>query len=328
MNQKYFFSLLATVFVVTVSPVKAQQVEKVRRVGLLGTQSARQASARLNGLQQGLRDLGYTEGKDIAIEYRWADGVNDRVPGLAAELVRVKVDAIIIARGTPAIQAARRATSTIPIIFVGSSDPVALGLVGSLAQPGGNVTDLSLGGPELYGKRLELLKRTIPKASRVAVLCDPANSSTSLSLKEVRASAKVLGVQIQVLDGQVPDELKNAFDLATRTGAGALVVLQQPTITTHRNLVVDLAAKNRLPAIYADTEWPSAGGLMSYGANFTALYRRAAVYVDKILKGAKPADLPVEQPTKFELVINLKAAKQIGLTIPQSVLYRADKVIK
>ncbi len=309
-------------------PVQAEQVMKVPRIGVLGAQSAIQASDRLSGLQRGLHDLGYSEGKNITVEYRWANGINDRVSALALELVHLNVRAIVVAGGTPAIQAAKTATSTIPILFVGSSDPVGFGLVGSLARPGGNVTGLSLGSPELYGKRLELLKETIPKASRVAVLSDPANSSTRLSLKEIRASAEALSVQIQAIDVGDPADLEGAFDMATRARARALIVLQQPSITTQRKLVVDLAAKKRLPAIYADTEWPDSGGFMSYGANFAHLYRRAAIYVDKILKGAKPADLPVEQPTKFELVINLKTAKQIGVTIPPNVLARADKVIK
>ncbi len=307
---------------------EAQQPKKIPRIGVLGAQSAIRASDRLGGLRQGLRDLGYAEGKNITVEYRWANGMNDRLPALAVELVRLKVDAIVIAGGTPAIQAAKRATSTIPIVFVGSSDPVALGLVVSLARPGGNVTGLSLGSPELYGKRLELLKETIPRVSRVAVLSDPANSSTHLSLREIRATARALGLQVQALDARRPNDLEAAFEAATRARAGALIVLQQPTITTQRKLVIDLAAKNRLPAIYTNTEWPDSGGFMSYGANFADLYRRAAVYVDKILKGTRPADLPVEQPTKFEFVINLKTAKQIGVTIPPNVLARADRVIK
>ncbi len=309
-------------------PVQAEQAKKVPRIGVLGAQSGIQASDRLSGLQQGLHDLGYSEGKNITVEYRWANGINDRLSALALELVHLDVRAIVVAGGTPAIQAAKTATSTIPILFVGSADPVGFGLVDSLARPGGNVTGLTIGSPELYGKRLELLKETIPKANQVAVLSDPANSSTRLSLKEIRGSAEALSVHIQALDVRAPEDLEGAFEMATRARARGLIVLQQPSITTQRKLVLDLATKKRLPAIYADTEWPDSGGFMSYGATFAHLYRRAAVYVDKILKGANPADLPVEQPTKFELVINLKTAKQIGVTIPPNVLARADKVIK
>ena len=319
------FSVLAVWFFAFFLPAEAQQPAKTPRIGYLS--SGDRKSPNPEAFRQGLRELGYVDEQNIVIEYQWADGRSDRLPALAAELVRRKVD-LIFTQGILAASAAKKATSTIPIIFVGAADPVAIGLVGSLARPGGNVTGFTTSAPGSYGKKLELLKETIPKLSRVGVLQNPAPAS-DLLLREIRFAAQDMGVHVQSLDVRSPEDIDSAFELATSAHADGLVVAQQPPMTTHLKQVAELAAKHRLPAIYnTDTEWIPLGGLMSYGPSVPDLHRRAAVYVDKILKGTKPADLPVEQPTKFELVINLKAAKQIGLTIPPNVLARADRVIK
>jgi putative ABC transport system substrate-binding protein len=306
---------------------EAQQPEKIARVGFLGVSASRSAD-RTNSFRQGLRELGYAEGKNLAIEYRWADGIVERLPARAAELVALNLDVIVVSGGSAAIAAAQNATRKIPIIFSGSSDPVASGFVASLARPGGNLTGVTIGGPELYGKRLELIKESVPTASRVGFLFNPSIPAAKLLLRETVASATAIGAQIDLLEVRTTDDFDGAFAAASRAKSGALSAAQSPPITDHRKRILDLAAKSRLPAIYADREWPDSGGLMSYGPNYVEQFRRAAWYVDKILKGTKPADLPVEQPMKFELVINLKAAKQIGLTIPPNVLVRADKVIK
>ena len=307
---------------------EAQQPKQIPRVGYLSTQFASRVPASTNAFRQGLGELGYVEGKNIAIEYRWAEGKIERLPDLAAELVRLKVD-VIVAGNTPGIQAAKNATRAIPIVFAGlGTDPVEIGFVASLARPGGNITGVGAGGPELYGKRLELLKETVPGLARVAYLRNPDNPASRLTQEEIRAAARVLGLQIQTLEVRKANELDAAFQAATRAQAGGLIVAQTPPINSELKRVVNLAAKSRLPAIYANTNWADAGGLMSYSTDTTDVYRRAATYVDKILKGAKPADLPVEQPMKFEFVINLKTAKQIGLTIPPNVLARADRVIR
>ncbi len=305
---------------------EAQQPGKVPRIGFLVDGSPSSHSTRIEAFRQGLFQLGYVEGKNIAIEYRYAEGRFDRVPVLAGELVRLKVD-VILTSG-PSATAAKQATGTIPIVFVAVPDPVGGGLVDSLARPGGNITGLTNINVELAGKRLELLKETFPRVSRVAVIRDPNSSTAALSWRELEVAAKVLGVQLQSLEVRAPDDFAGAFRSATRKSANALIVLSSPLIVDQRKRIADLALKNRLPSMFASSEYTDAGGLMSYGPNIPEQYHRAATYVDKILKGTKPADLPVEQPMKFELVINLKAAKQIGLTIPQSVLFRADKVIK
>jgi putative ABC transport system substrate-binding protein len=272
--------------------------------------------------------LGYVEGQNIAIEYRLAEGNNDRLPGLAAELVRLKVDIIFAAGGTHGV-VAKKSTSAIPIIFVGATDPVAAGLVDSLARPGGNITGFSIGAPGLYGKRLELLKETIPRLARVGLLLNPANPSAEFMLKETRTAGQELGVQIQSVEARSPNDIDSAFEAATKAQVGALVVAQQPPINTNPKRIVELVAKRRLPAMYPDTDWIYAGGLMSYGPSTPDLYRRAAVYVDKILReGRTPADLPVQQPMKYSLMINLKTAKALGLTIPPVVLMRAERVVK
>jgi len=306
---------------------RRKQPKKVLRIGLLGVVSASAAEGRIEAFRQGLRDLGYVEGKNIVIEYRTAEGKLERLPALAAELVRLKVD-VIVTRGPPPTRSAKEATSTIPIVMGSDIDPVGNGFVASLARPGGNITGLSALSPELSGKQLELLKEIIPKLSRVAVLGTSTIPGSAQMLRETEAAAGVFGVKLQYLDVQKPKEIETAFRAASKGRADAVLVLPNALTLSQRTQVVDLAVKSRLPVMYPQSEYVEDGGLMTYGPSINDLFRRAATYVDKILKGAKPADLPVEQPTKFEFIINLKAAKQIGVTIPQSVLYRADKVIK
>jgi putative ABC transport system substrate-binding protein len=303
-------------------PAHAQQRKKVPRIGYLTlTVSSREA------FLQGLRDLGYIEGQNIVIEYRHAAGRAERLPDLAAELVRLNVD-VIVAGASQSVHAAKQATKTIPIVFHGVGDPVAQGIVASLARPGGNITGLTSLSPEVGGKRLELLKEVVPTASRVVVLWNPTNSSNSLQVKEIRTAAQTFTLRVQSLEVSKPDDIERAFTTIPREGTDALLVFADPFLTSQRSRIFDLATKNRLPAMYGQSDPVEVGGLMSYAPSFREFGRRAAYYVDKILKGTKPADLPVEQPTKFEFVINLKAAKQIGLTIPPNVLARADKVIK
>ena len=327
MSGKIVIWLLATLLLTTVAVAEAQQARKVPRIGFLDPTSRAVSEARIEAFRQGLRKFGYTEGKTIAIDYRFAEGRSERLHDLAIELVHLNVD-IIIARAIPGAVAAEQATTAIPIVFVGIADAVAARLIASLAHPGGNITGLTSLAPELSGKRLELLKETFPKVSRVAVLRNPSNPGDPILWNETQAASQTLGLQLQSLEVRSPKDLEDAFESATRAGTQALVTLTDPLLQSHRKQIVDFAAKSRLPAIYPDSEYVEAGGLMSYAANALEFYARAATYVDRILKGAKPADLPVEQPTKFELVINLKTAKQIGLTIPQSVLYRADRVIR
>jgi putative ABC transport system substrate-binding protein len=307
---------------------EAQQPAKVSRIGYLALAPLSTLSPRIEIFRQSLRELGYVEGKNIVIEYRHAEGKLDRLSALSAELVRLKVDVIVTGGGGGATRAAKEATKTIPIVMAGDVDPVGQGSVTSLARPGGNVTGLATLTPEISGKRLELLKEIVPKLSRVAVLGTSTGPSTARLLKEVEPVAGAFGVKLQFLDVQSPKDIETAFRAASKGRAEGVLVLTGPVINAQRKQIADLAAKRRLPAIYPFPEYVEAGGLMSYSANIADLYRRAAVYVDKILKGAKPADLPVEQPVKFEFIINLKAAKQIGLTIPPNVLVRADKVIK
>jgi len=306
---------------------EAQQPKKVPRIGFLGGASASFYAARTNAFRQGLNERGYTEGKNIVIEYRYAEGKFDRLPDLAAELVGLKLD-VIVAAPTPSVLAAKKASATTPIVFASVVDPVASGLVASLARPGGNITGLTILGPELSGKRLELLKEVLPNVTRVAALWNSANPAQELIWKEMQAAAQELRLQLQSLEVRSANDFDIAFESALRERAQALIPSGEPLINTQLKRIVEFAAKNRLPAMYAGPEVVDAGGLMSYAPNYTDQYRRAAVYVDKILKGAKPADLPVEQPTRFEFVINLKTAKQIGLTIPPNVLARADRVIK
>jgi putative ABC transport system substrate-binding protein len=319
--------LVTALLLACIHLAEAQQPAKISRIGYLNANSPYTNPARIEAFRQGLRELGYVEGKNIVIEYRWADGKLDRLPSLAAELVRLKVD-VIVSAGPPGTRAAKEATATIPIIMGFDNDPIGNGFVASVARPGGNITGLATLVPELSGKQLELLKEVVPKISRVAVFGTSTQPGAAQSLKEVERAAGALGLRLQYLDVPDPRDLATAFQAATKGHAEAVIVLQSAVINRQRKQIVDLAAKNRLPAIYQQTEYTEAGGLMYYGANVADLFRRAATYVDKILKGTKPADLPVEQPTKFELVINLKTAKQIGLTIPPNVLARADRVIR
>ena len=307
--------------------VEAQQPTKIPRIGFLGGSLSVNA-ARIEAFRQGLRELGYVEGKNIVIEWRHHDGKVDRLPALAAELVRLKVD-IIITSGPPAARAAKEATVTIPIVMTQVGDPVGSGFVASLARPGGNITGLSTLAPELSGKRLEILREVVPKLSRVAVLGTSTTPGYAQVLREIALAAGALKVQLQYLDVLSPKDIETAFRAAGKGRAEAVLMMVAGSIVgAHQTQILDLVVKSRLPAIYNQREYIEAGGLMSYGVSVTDLDRRAATYVDKILKGTKPADIPVEQPMKFEFVINLKAAKQIGLTIPPNVLVRADKVIK
>ena len=307
--------------------VRAQAPPTVRRIGVLSGFSPSVDAPSYQELLLGLRDLGWVEGKNISVEYRYAEGRHDRLPDLAADLVRLKVDVIVTTATSDAL-AAQRSTRAIPIVMVAAGDPVANGLVESLARPGGNVTGLSQMLQELSGKRLALLKEMVPSLSRVAVLWNPHSASATLNWEENQQSARQLGIQLHSLEVRNPNELDNAFEAATRARAGALVILPDPVISTNLKRIVDFAARSRLPSIYQRSEFADAGGLVTFGPDFADLFRRAATYVDKILKGAKPGDLPVEQPTKLELVVNLKTAKALGITIPQSVLSRADRVIE
>ena len=327
-NRKWV-GLFAIVVALTVCGAKteAQQPKKLARIGLLAGSSLETNRDRVEAFRDGLRAHGYVEGKDIALEFRWGAGTGVRLPELAAELVGSQVD-IIVAGGTPAIRAAKNATSVIPIVMANSSDPIADGFVASLAHPGGNITGLSSVSKELSGKRLELIKETLPKTSRVAVLSNPGNPGSVTKLKETAVAAKAFGIALQFLPVQTHDEFETVFGAAARERAYGLIVFSDSLFNSHRTRVAALAVKYRIPTMYEQFEYVRDGGLMFYGPSVPDLFRRAATYVDKILKGAKPADLPVEQPTKFELVINLKTAKQIGLTIPPNVLARADKVIK
>ena len=324
---KILIWLLITFSLATASLAEAQQPKKVPQVGILMPVSSTVAAPNIEAFRQGLRERGYVEGQNIALESRFADGKVEPLPTLAAELVRLNVD-IIVTWGTPAIQAAKRATSTIPIVMAAATDPVETGLIASLARPGGNVTGVNSGGAEVAGKRLELLKEVVPRATRMAVLWNPDNRANEIVVAHTKAAAEALGLRLELQEVRDPGGFDSAFAAMTRQRAGALNVLHEVLFLQHGKRLVDLAAKNRLAAIYGRREYVDAGGLMAHGVNFQDNFRRAATYVDKILKGTRPADLPVEQPMKFELVINLKAAKQIGLTIPPNVLARADKVIK
>jgi putative tryptophan/tyrosine transport system substrate-binding protein len=304
----------------------AQQVGKVPRIGVLGEKSP--ADPFLAAFRQGLRELGYTEGQNIVVEYRYANGTVDRFPELAAELIRLKVDVLVVG-GAAAARAAKAKTKTVPIVFALPGDPVGSGLVASLNRPGGNATGTSTLLPELSRKQLELLKAAVPRVSRVTVLHNSAGRPVAgLALDATREAARALAVELQVLEVRAPNELVSAFAAARAQHADALLALSDPVLGNKLAQLAELAAKHRLPAIYVRREFAEAGGLLAYGPSFLDNYRRAATYVDKILKGAKPADLPVEQPTKVELVINLKTAKALGLTIPPSLLARADQVIE
>ncbi len=321
--------LLLATYVLMVAGVvaEAQQPTKIPRVAFLGTASASIVADRIDALRKGLRDLGYVEGKNILIEYRFAEGKSNEITSIAAELARSKPDAIVTA-GPAATRSAKQATVTIPIIMGNEGDPIGSGFVASLAQPGGNITGLSALSPEISGKQLEILKEIVPKLIHVFVLGNSTTPGNAQASKQVELAAETLGVQVQYLDVRVPKDIETAFLSATKGRADALIALQNPILTFDRKQVVTLAIKNRIPAAYHSLEFVEDGGLMTYSVSITDLFRRTASYIDKILKGAKPADLPVEQPTRFDLVISLSAAKQIGVTIPPSVLARADRVIK
>ena len=311
------------------SSAEAQQQTKIFKIGYLSAQTGSRGSrgGARELVRRHLHALGYVEGKNIVFEYRYADNKLDRLPRLADEIVNHKVD-LILATSNPAALAAKSATKTIPIVFLGAGDPVALGLVDSLARPGENITGITSIAEVLAGKRLEILKETIPKLSRVAVLWDPRAPESAQQWKESQLAARELGLQLHSMEVSSADKFESAFDETAKARSTALVGTHASLFTTNQKRLVELAAKNRLPAIYSREDYVDGGGLMSYGADRVEPYRRAASMIDKILKGAKPADLPVEQPTKFELVINLKTAKQIGLTIPPNVLARADRVIR
>ena len=324
MDRRAFLGL-AIGIVVAPNVARAQQAGKAYRIGYLSLRSG--PAAQDEALRQGLRELGYIEGRTIAIEYRWAAWKSERLPELAAELVQLKVD-VIVAAATLAAETVKRATSTIPIVITGVGDPVGSGLISSLARPGGNITGLAMMSSELAGKRLQILRELVPRATRVAVLAHGRVSTTPLLIDQMRAAAQQAGVQLVVQEVSEAADLPAAFAAMQRERAQALVVQLSPLTTDHRKRVAELAAQHRLPAMYYTRDFVDAGGLVSYGPNLVELYHRAAFYVDRILKGARPADLPVEQPTKFELVINLKTAKALGLTIPQALLVRADQVIE
>jgi putative ABC transport system substrate-binding protein len=319
------FALCAVLFALC-SYVGAQQPTKVPRIGFLGSLSGSSDESRITAFRQGLGELGYVEGKNIVIEYRHADGKPERLAGLAAELVRLKVD-ILVVRGAPAAHAAKNATSTIPIVIGNADDPVGTGLVTSLAQPCGNITGLSEFNLGVITRRLALLKEVVPTVAGIAAVSNPANPTNPPQLKEVEDVAPALAVTLLSLEVRGVDDIERAFTAMKKSRAGAIFVIGGG-VGNHQRRFAELAAKNRLPTSWSSRNAVEAGGLMSYGTNFADLYRRAAMFVDKILKGAKPGDLPVEQPTKFELVVNLKTAKQIGLTIPADVLARADSVIR
>ncbi len=325
MERRRFIEVIAGGFVAAPLAAEAQQAGKVPRIAYIRAEAP--PAADIEAFRQGLREHGYVEGKNIVVEYRWADGNEERLRAIVAELIRVKVD-LIVASAPAAARAAKEATTTIPIVMVLVADPVAFGFVASLAGPRGNVTGFAFLLPELSGKRLQLLKDAIPKLSRVAVLWNAANPYKTFDLKEVQAVAEALRVAVETLPVRGPDDFAHAFEAAIASGAGGLITLDDPFTIAHRTRIVSLALKYRLPALYGVRPFADAGGLMSYGPDRFDQNRRAATYVDKILRGAKPADLPVEQPTKFELVINLKTAKALGLTIPPSVLGRADQVIE
>jgi putative ABC transport system substrate-binding protein len=319
------FGACGAMLLLLCSLADAQQA--VPKIGYLSVLSPSSDATRHTAFREGLRELGYIEGQNVVIESRYAEGDLKRLPKLAGELVSARVD-VVVAGGSTAIRAIKNATKTIPIIMAHGSDPVELGYVASLAKPGGNITGLTHMAPELGGKRLELLKNIVPKLSRVAILTDPGTGGHGPQIKEVKVAGPALGLELRTMEARDRNSLENAFDAIKTWGAEALIGLQQPTLDRMRVQIVELTAKNHLPAMYPNSEYVDAGGLMSYAADIVAMFRRSATYADRILKGAKPGELPVEQPTKFELLINLKAAKQIGLAIPPNVLARADRVIK
>jgi len=334
MDRRAFIGTLAGSLLAAPLAAEVEQAGKVPRIGVLSPGSPSGVGRNPSDLavlfaafREGLRELGYVEGQNIKIESRWAEGNYDRLPGLAADLVRLKVD-VIVTYGTPASQAAKRATGTIPIVMAAIIDPVASGLVTSIARPGGNLTGQSMMSPDLVAKQLEILKEAVPKVSRVAVLWNPANAGNAPQVRHAQDAAGALGVRLQSLGAKGPSEIDSAFTAMTSEQAGAVIVLVDAMLQENRTRITDLAARNRLPAVYGLSEYAEAGGLLAYGPNRLGMFRHAVTYVDKILKGAKPGDLPIEQPQTFELIVNLKTAKALGVTIPPSLLQRADQVIE
>jgi putative tryptophan/tyrosine transport system substrate-binding protein len=327
MNRRGF--LLAWLAAALVCPLlgEAQQRREPHRIGFLGNSTAALEANLVGPFREGLRELGYREGENILIEYRWAEGQYERFPSLIAELLAQKVEVIVTA-GTPASLAVKKAATSVPLVMVAVGDPVATGLVASLARPGGNATGLASVSEDLEGKRLELLREVIPTVSRVAVLWNPDNQTLLPQLNQIRAAAQVLGIKVDALEVRTPDDLEERFRAITRDRPGALLVMADRLFLHNRQHIMDFASKQRLPGVYAYRELVEAGGLMSLGPSYPGMHKRAAYFVDRILKGAKPADLPVERPTTFQLVINLKTAKALGLTIPPSLLARADQVIE
>jgi putative tryptophan/tyrosine transport system substrate-binding protein len=327
MDRRAFLGSVAASLLSPPRAADAQPTGRIPRVGYLAPSLSTEASRLIEAFRRGLRELGYVEGQNIALEFRSAEGRVDRFPALAAELVALKVD-VIVAGATPAVPPAKEATGAIPIVFPIHTDPIGAGLVASLARPGGNVTGLSYFSQDLTGKRLQLLKEVIPEVSRIAVLWKSPNAAALVQLKAVEVAARALTLSVQVLEVRGAEDLESAFQAATTGHSGALLVIDDPFTFLLRKRIVEFAAQKRLPAMYGPREFAVDGGLMAYGANIEDMFRRAATYVAKILEGMKPADLPVEQPTKFELVLNLKAAKALGLTIAQSFMTRADEVIQ
>jgi putative ABC transport system substrate-binding protein len=326
MDRRAFIRSVVSGLIAAPLAARAQLAGKVHRIGFLGNSTPAHEANLVGPFREGLRELGYVEGRNILIEYRWAEGKYERFPALIRELIALKVDVIVTA-GTPASLAVKKATTSIPLVMVAVGDPVGTGIVASLAQPGGNITGLTSLSPNLEGKRLELLREVAPGVSHIAVLWNSASPSQVIQEKEVQAAAQVLRMKVFSLGVQSPEEIENAFAAILRERPGALLVLADRLFLHHRARIMDFAAKHGLPGVHAYRELVESGGLMSYGPSYASMHRRAAYYVDEILKGAKPAVLPVEQPSKFELVINLKAAKALGLTIPQTLLLRADEVI-
>ena len=327
MKKKIVVSLVVVLMLASFHPANAQQSAKVPRIGFLGNSTADLEANLVGPFREGLRDLGYVEGRNILIEYRWAEGKYERFPALLAELIALKVEVIVTA-GTPASLAVKKATASIPLVMIAVGDPIGTGLIASLARPGGNITGLTSIAADLEGKRLELLREVVPALSHVAVLWNPASSFQVVAEKEVQAAAQGLRMKVLSLGVQAQEEFDNAFAAILKARPGALLVLADRLFLHHRARIMNFATKHRLPGVHAYVELVEAGGLMSYGPSYADMHRRAATFVHKILKGTKPADLPVEQPMKFELIINLQAAKKIGLTIPPNVLARADKVIR
>jgi putative tryptophan/tyrosine transport system substrate-binding protein len=327
MKKKIAVLTLCAVLLTLCASAEAQQAKKVFRIGWLASGFSSAKQPRYEAFRQGLRDLGYIEGQNIVIERRFAEGKLDLLPELATELVRFKVD-VIVTGGVPQLLAAKHATATVPVVAGGAGDLVAVGIVASLARPGGNITGLTSVSTDLAGKWLEILKETIPKLSRVGVLWNPADIGSNAVFKETEVAAPKLGLKVQSVEVRNAQDIDNGFKEPKRNRANAFIILQSDFTNRHLTRIVEIATKRRLPTMLGESGLMDSGGLMSYGPNYADMYRRAALYVDKILKGTKPADLPVEQPRKFEFVVNLKTAKQIGLTIPPNVLARADKVIR